>query len=543
MAHESKEPASPQGPVPANAAIGGEAVARRAKSFWGAGDSLAVALITLFGGILRLFRVADPHQFIFDEVYYAKDACLYVKSSLQACSLDHFQSEVHPPLGKWLIAGGIKLFGFDSLGYRIGVVLAGTLSIALLFLLARKILKSTLGATMAAGLLAIDPLHFVQSRTSMLDVFVPLFAIAAFLFVVYDRERMLRALDLDSLGGPRFGVLGRPWRLAAGVAAGCAFASKWTGAFVIVAVIALTITWELSARRRRGWGRAVIGVVKEEGPTIVLWCLIAPLVFYVASFAGVTDSTGWDNRNDPDRINPRELGGPVFTAPWTNNSWWESVWAENSFNWKFHQDLSSSHPYQSQPWSWITIKRPVTYFYQSEDPEGNVREIMATGSPFVWWSSILALLYVTFQWLRRPGLGRAEGVILAGFAFSYGPWLLPMDRPAVFIFYFVATIPFMCLALGYVASRIGSSWEAKAAISIFSVVALGFFAFYHPILTKRPLQSDDWNKRLLFFTDCDKPLGTETIETVTEVKDGSSITSEETGHENDDIPPDGWCWI
>ena len=537
MAHESKEPASPQGPVPANAATGEEGAARRAKSSWGAGDSLAVALITLFGGILRLFRVADPHQFIFDEVYYAKDACMYVKSSLQACSLDQFQSEVHPPLGKWLIAGGIKMFGFDSLGYRIGVVLAGTLSIALLFLLARKILKSTLGATMAAGLLAIDPLHFVQSRTSMIDVFVPLFAIAAFLFVVYDRERMLRALELGTLGGPRFGVLGRPWRLAAGVAAGCAFASKWTGAFVIVAVIALTISWEISARRGRGWGRAVIGVVKEEGPTILLWMAFVPAMVYAATFIG------------------RGIDGSVLAFPWSEGSWWRTLWdsefgrgigtGENhvASDLSFHQTLSSSHPYQSPPWSWITIKRPVTYFYQSEDPEGNVREIMATGSPFVWWSSILALLYVSFQWLRRPGLGRAEGVILAGFAFSYGPWLLPMDRPAVFIFYFVATIPFMCLALGYVASRIGSSWEAKATISIFSVLALGFFAFYHPILTKRPLQSDDWDKRLLFFTDCDKPLGTETIETVTEVKNGSSITSEETGHVNDDIPPDGWCWI
>jgi dolichyl-phosphate-mannose-protein mannosyltransferase len=525
VARETQEPASPKG------------------ISWGPLDSVALALITLVGGILRLFRVADPHQFVFDEVYYAKDACTYVKSSLEACGLDTGQNEVHPPLGKWLIAGGIKLFGFDSLGYRIGVVLAGTLAIALLFLLARKILGSLLGASLAAGLLAIDPLHFVQSRTSMLDIFVPLFAVAALLFVVYDRARLLKAVASGSLGGPRLGILGRPWRLAAGIAAGAAFASKWSGAFVIVAVIALTITWEISARRPRGWIRAVFDTIKEEGPTIVLSCVVAPLLFYVATFAAVSDSTGWNDQNDPSKKNPRELGGPVLTAPWTNDSWWESVWAENSFNWKFHRELESTHPYQSEPWSWILLKRPVTYFYQEADPEGNVREVLAIGSPFVWWSSILALLYTTFQWLRRPKLGRPEGVILAAFAFTYGPWLLPLDRPAVFIFYFVAAIPFMCLALGYVAVRIGRSWEAKAAIATFSVIALGFFAFYYPLLTKRPLQSEDWDKRLLFFTDCDKPLGTKTTEVVTEEEGGKMVTSEEIGHENDDIPPEGWCWI
>ena len=510
---------------------------------WGPLDSLFLTLLTLAGGILRLLRVADPHDFVFDEVYYAKDACMYVKDSLKACGLDAIQNQVHPPLGKWLIAGGIKVFGFDSLGYRIGVVLGGTLTIVLLYLLARKILNSTLGAVIAAGLLAIDPLHFVQSRTSMLDVFVPLFAVAAFLFLVYDRERLLEGLASGPVRGARLGLLGRPWRLAAGIAAGAAFATKWSGAFVVVAVGIIAVVWEYSARRADGEGRPMLRLVRGEGLNLVLCCVLAPLVVYVASYAGVKDITGYRNDSRPD-----ELGGTVLAAPWAEGSWWESFWAEQTFNWDFHtQDLrDATHPYQSQPWSWMLLKRPVSYFYEPPDSEGNVREILATGSPFVWWASILALIYTAYRWIRGPRLGGPEGVILAGFVFTYGPWLLPLERPAVFIFYFVVTVPFICMALGYVATRIGESWEARTAAVVFSLFAVGFFIFYYPLLTKGPLTRDDWDRRLLFFGDnkqCEKPEGTPTTETVTETTGGTVSTSESVSNTNDDLPPKGWCWI
>lgn len=504
---------------------------------WSAADSLALAGLTLVGGLLRLFHVADPREFIFDEVYYAKDACMYVLDSLQACNLDEVQNQVHPPLGKWLIAAGIEVFGFDSLGYRIAVVLAGTVTIALLYLLARKILRSTLGATLAAGLLVIDPLHFVQSRTSMLDVFVPMFAVAAFLFLVYDRDHLLRAGE-DGRRRPLAFVVGRPWRLAAGLAAGAAFATKWSGAFVIAAVVVLSLAWEFGARRHKGWRRALGGTLAGELPNILLWCMVVPLLVYVASYAGVDDVTGLAER-------PRDLEGEVLALPTNEGSWLHALWEEQAFNWRFHtQDLrDSSHPYQSPGWSWILLKRPVSYFYESPDAEGNLREILATGSPFVWWSSILAIGYVLYQWLRRARLGRPEGVILAAIAFTYGPWLLPMDRPTTFIFYFVATVPFLCLALGYVAVRIGKSWEARAAIGVFSVVALGFFIFYYPLLTKSPLTQPDWEKRLLFFDDCEKPPGKEVTTTVTETVNGTTTTSPSVSNTNDDIPPPGWCWI
>ena len=53
----------------------------------------------------------------------------------------------------------------------------------------RRPLPGPFGAFAAAGLLAGDFLHVVQSRIGMLDVFVTIFVIAAVLFAVLDRDR------------------------------------------------------------------------------------------------------------------------------------------------------------------------------------------------------------------------------------------------------------------------------------------------------------------------------------------------------------------
>src|ERR671917_619765 len=63
---------------------------------------LAVAIGT------RLFGLGAPAEVIFDELYYAKDACVYVFApDGDLCPQAGEFSGVPPPLGKWLISVGI----------------------------------------------------------------------------------------------------------------------------------------------------------------------------------------------------------------------------------------------------------------------------------------------------------------------------------------------------------------------------------------------------------------------------------------------------
>lgn len=505
-------------------------------------DPVAVTIVGIVAGALRVVRLDDPEGIMFDETYYAKDSCWFVNVSKTVCEIDYEQTYVHPPLGKWLLAIGIRIFGYDAFGWRVAAAVAGTVTVVLLYLLARRVLGSTLGAVLASGLLAIDLLHFVQSRISMLDIFVPLFGVAAVLFAVYDRDRYRPPPE-----GPRAnGLLDRPWRLAAGAAAGASVASKWTGVFYLILVIALIIVWETGVRRRDDRPHPISRFLREETLTIFFWLMVMPVGVYLFTYIG-------------------RLEGELLASPLAEGSWVRAFWERQLSMLDFHANLKSSHGYQSNAKTWLVLKRPVSYHIEY-GPNGEYGEVMATGSPFVWWASILAVAYTTFRWVvgrvRKTidPLLRPEGIIVAGFFFTYGPWLFPdlwneaarrlgidffiADRPAVFLFYLLPTIPFMCLALAYVATEIGHSWEAKAAVSLFAAGAIGFFAFYYPVAANVQIPKKQWDRRIWEFNHCDKPEGTPTKSTVTLSTTGKKPKTTVTQTKsNAELPPLGWCWI
>ena len=502
-------------------------------SLWSRADTICLVVVILVAALVRLWTLSHPNELIFDETFYARDACWYVLHSEDVCERAADAPEVHPPLGKWLIAVGIRLDGFDcpedsvcegsstALGWRIIPALAGIVTVGLLYLLARRLLRSTLVATIAAGLLALDFLHVVQSRTSMLDIFIPLFGVAGFLFLAYDRDQV----------GSNARWFDRPWRLAAGAAFGAAAATKWSGIFYLVAGIVISAVWEWSASRRVE--RPLRETAAAQLPGLLISFLLIPLALYLGTYLG-------------------RLGGSFVGWPWSEGTWLRAFWDHHRYMLDFHKDLTSQHSYQSPPWSWLALKRPVSYYFCSGEScrppnGGEYEEIFATGNPFVWWTSILALAFVAYRWLRTRDFRRPEGLILAGFAFTFLPWLVSdavTHRPAVFIFYLLPSVPFMCLALAYVARVIGRSWEAVSAIAMFAVGTIGVFLFYWPLLAGKPIPVEQWDARIWVFDNCDKPVGETIQSTVVETIEGSSQTRVvETTSDTSGLPPTGWCWI
>src|SRR5665213_1322347 len=154
-------------------------------------------LVTLIAAITRLWNLGYPHTLVFDETFYVKDAYTLsqlgyegswpanpdpgfaagdVNSYLKAGSF-----VVHPPLGKWLISLGFDVFGPQNpVGWRISTALVGILAVILLMIIAKHLFKSTLVATIAGLLMAIDGNAIVMSRVSLLDNFVMFFALLGF---------------------------------------------------------------------------------------------------------------------------------------------------------------------------------------------------------------------------------------------------------------------------------------------------------------------------------------------------------------------------
>jgi dolichyl-phosphate-mannose--protein O-mannosyl transferase len=478
--------------------------------------------VTAIAGVTRFFRLGTPDKFAFDEVYYAKESCFYVEASKHLCKWPKSPpAEVHPPLAKWLMGLGIKALGFNSWGWRVVAALFGVLGVVLLYLLARKIFHSTLAAVVAGGLLAFDPLHFVQSRVALLDIFPATFGIAAFLFLAYDRDRMLRE---EKEPDAKRGMLARPWRLAAGIAAGAATASKWTGGLILVAILVLTIVWEISRRRDRGLGRAMGEAFKQESLSIVLFLGLVPFAVYVASYIG-------------------RLEGAVL-QPFAEHSW-AREWLRYQTNaFTFHRGLRSPHGYESPPSTWIALKRPIMYWNVVSG--ARKATVYAMGNPLIWWPSVVAIGYTFVRWLRTRDWRGPESMILVGFAMTYLSWLvLAPQRSAVFLFYLLPAIPFMCLGVTYVVSVAATGTLRKVAVIATVVLSAGWFFAYYPIIADVPISNTRWDAQM-FFNDCDKaPHSDKRTNTVTQAIDRHTTivkTRTVTDTNTKNFPPVGWCW-
>ena len=491
-------------------------VSDQAKVRWSRADTIAVLVVVIAAAVLRLVSLGRPVGLIFDEIFYAQDACWYVLGTQADCGIAELTSRAHPPLGKWLIGSGIALFGYDAFGWRVTAALAGTASVGLAYVAGRRLLHgtagraATVGATAASILLATDFLHLVQSRIAMLDAFITLFVVGAVAFAILDRDRPPPAER-----GPWWWSLtvGRPWRLAAGVFVGAAVATKWSGAYVAPAVIGLVVAWEIASVRHATPGldlRSAVRIAfrREAIPTLVTLGVV-PVLVYLASYIG-------------------RMPGDLVALPWQAGSVWRGIWDHQQAMLDFHTTLGGDHPYQSPPLAWPALQRPVAYWFSEEN--GSYREILALGNPFAWWPGLVALAALAVTWWRaRWAVGRPEPVILLAALSTYLPWIvLSGGRSQTFLWYFLPTVPFLALALG---TLVAWGWQRtrwRLAVGAYGLVIAISFGFWVPLLTALPQQPDAWRTRILF-TDCDRP-------------DGSRPTLPDDSTSSG-APPGGWCWI
>ncbi|MBS6434476.1 MAG: phospholipid carrier-dependent glycosyltransferase, partial [Rothia mucilaginosa] len=173
---------------------------------------VAPTLIVLLAGVLRFYNLAHPNAIVFDETYYAKDAYSYVHYGYELSWTkdanasfvaghpsgilpDSPEYVVHPPLGKWMIAAGMAIFGDNNpFGWRVSAALIGTLSVALIAYAAWLLFRSVTVSTIAALLATVDGLMLVESRLALLDIFQMFWIMATFVCLLLDRIHARRVL-------------------------------------------------------------------------------------------------------------------------------------------------------------------------------------------------------------------------------------------------------------------------------------------------------------------------------------------------------------
>ncbi|MDX6361280.1 MAG: dolichyl-phosphate-mannose-protein mannosyltransferase [Streptomyces sp.] len=494
-------------------------------------------LVTLLAGVMRFWNLGSPKAVIFDETYYAKDAWALVHRGyevnwpkdandliLQGNGHVTIPADaayvVHPPVGKYVIGLGELMFGFDPFGWRFMTALLGTLSVLMLCRIGRRLFRSTFLGCLAGALMAVDGLHFVMSRTSLLDGVLMFFVLAAFGCLVIDRDkaraRLAAALPPDEDGVVRPDAhtaetarLGwRPWRWTAGLMLGLAIGTKWNGLYILAAFCVMALLWDVGSRRVAGARHPYSAVLKHDTGITFLATVPVAIAVYLASWTGwilsPTNGSGGYFRNWAATDGK---GGTFAFLP----DWLRSLWHYEHEVYKFHVGLSSPHTYQSNPWSWLVAGRPVSYFYESPAPGSDgcpadaggkcAREVLALGTPLLWWAACFALLYVLWRWAFRRDW--RAGAIACGIAAGYLPWFMYQER-TIFYFYAVVFVPFLCLAVAMMTGAIlgppGSSERRRVAgaagAGVLVLLIAWNFIYFWPIYTGTAIPIDQWRSRM-----------------------------------------------
>lgn len=497
------------------------------RSSWPLVVYLGPLAMMALAGVLRFSGLGRVHELIFDETYYVKQAYSLLAgggiehrwpdesdekftNGTPSIWLDEPDYVVHPPVGKWMIAIGQLLFGIEStFGWRFSTAVVGVLMVGMVSWLALKLFSSPLLATVAGLFMAIDGHAVVLSRTSLLDNFVAFFALAALCAFVADRFWIRERVA----AGKSFALWWRPWRLVAALMLGLTIGTKWSGLYFLAVFGLMTVLWDAGLRhslsatepyqaRSNSCARRVLRVFVVGIPAFIV-IVPSTIATYIATWAGWFKS---DNGHLRQWGAEHPSSSPVPDAL-------RSLWKYHTDMMSFHTTLTSPHPYQANPWSWIVMGRP-TSFYYPKSPEGDAahqlcgadqcsQAILDIGNVPIWWFAALMIPVLVIMWaLRRDW---RAGVILASLIAGYGPWFLYQHR-TIYTFYAVAFTPYIVLAATYGiglilgdpdAKRVGRRQRVIIATALV-VAAIAFAWFYWPIWSAQPIPYSEWRQRMWF---------------------------------------------
>ncbi|UCE97861.1 MAG: phospholipid carrier-dependent glycosyltransferase [Dehalococcoidia bacterium] len=192
---------------------------------------------------LHFSIINNPESYVFDEAYYVPDARSIIAQEGSTLA-------EHPPLGKLIIATGMRIFGDNPLGWRFFAVIFGVLNIVLLYFICRALGLSNRATLLVTIIFTLENLTFIQASIAMLDVYSLTFMLISLLLFL------------------------RSNLILAGIVAGLCILVKLPGIFILGIFF---LYWLL--HRRENWRLFVVPTTTA----IISFIALLPFLEYAAS--------------------------------------------------------------------------------------------------------------------------------------------------------------------------------------------------------------------------------------------------------------------
>jgi 4-amino-4-deoxy-L-arabinose transferase-like glycosyltransferase len=414
----------------------------------------------------ELFPIYETYYYrtMFDEVYHGRTAYEFVHG------LPIYEVS-HPPLGKSIIAIGVRLFGMTPFGWRFMCAICGMLMVPVIYMFAWMLSRKGKIAFLTTLLLCFGFMNFTLSRIATIDIIVALFIMLMFFFMYCFIDCWSKNAPVIESGGLTLNkcLLLREmlFLLLCGISTGCAIATKWTGIYAAVGLAAMLAAFLIPRYIKTIWSRNTLWHLGALCITCIVSFIAIPCIIYVWSYVPFLQVDG--------------TKGLIATA------------IENSrFMLNYHKGTVFSHPYSSEWYEWIVDKQPLLDAL-TLIKNGKVSTIATFASPVIAWGGFMALLHNIYLW-RLENNQQSKLLCIAYMAMLF-PWLL--IHRTVFIYQYFTCLLILILMLGNSISCMKKN-QNMAMVLVILAAAVMFIVFY-PVLSGYPAKVNFVNQVLEWF--------------------------------------------
>lgn len=385
-------------------------------------------IIIFLAFFTRLFFLIYPSEVVFDEVYFGKFVSAYFSGK--------YYFDIHPPLGKLIIAGFAKIFNyqgnliFSHIGKEIESkflfilrflpAFFGALFVILIYKFILLINLSRKAAFLGSFLILFENSFLVQSKFIFLDIFLLFFGFSSLYFFILAKKS-----DKKNL-----------FYILSAIFAGFSFSIKWTGLSFLGIILFFIFLDFLKNLKIKNFLFLIIIFI-----TFSFLTYLSPFIihFHLLRLSGPGDPF----------MSPsfqKTLLGNKISKEISPLSFWQKFIELNIIMFKANAGIKATHPNESKWYEWPLMRKPIWYW--SKNLNGKFANIYFLGNFLIYFLVFLAILLSLLTiFLKR--FRKKLPFIIYLFLFGYFLNLLPFIfiTRVVFLYHYLPSLTFGILVL------------------------------------------------------------------------------------------------
>jgi len=414
-----------------------------------------IFVLLIFVFLFHFLFLTSPPEAVFDEVHFGKFVNSYFTRQ--------YYFDIHPPLGKLMIAGAADFLGYDgaSAFSQIGQAVNGTdlfslrflpalFGVLLVWLIYKLILVlglSKKAALFGAFLVAFDNALLVQSKFILVDIFLLVFGFFSLCFYFLSKKSSKRKLL---------------YLLLCALFSGLAFSIKWTG----LSFLGLILFFSL------------IDAVKQKKKPLLRFSILIfiPFLVYLLIFSIHLKILNKSGQGDAF-MSPafqKTLAGNKIEENIKPASFWRKFIELNKAMYRYNATLKASHPDASKWYQWPFMKKPIWYWSKAINEK--TANIYFLGNFLIWWQVLIGLLAAPFLLLKKKIRKKISPLIYflgLGFLINFLPFIF-IGR-VTFLYHYLPSLIFGILILVLVCDKVLNLFDKKTYF--YSLLIFIFLSF------------------------------------------------------------------